>query len=260
MEISTLMRKLVCMATLAAGSALAQTRPAFEVASIKPATGGSGGGPAAFRGGAIQATPGNLVMRGVRFSAAVRWAYSLQDYQVSGPAWINEDRYDIVAKADGPAPENELRLMAQTLLIERFKLAFHRQTKEMQALAFTVAKGGHKLKESATEGPPSMKPNGRMGVSAERATVAEMATMLSQPLRMPILDQTELTGKYDFTIDMTPYITDEMMKRGAASGPPDILGIAMAAAHEQLGLKLEARKLPVEMLIIDHAEKTPTEN
>jgi uncharacterized protein (TIGR03435 family) len=199
-------------------------------------------------------------MRSVRFATAVRWAYSIQEYQVSGPAWVNEERYDIAAKAAAATPENQLRLMLQALLAERFRLAVHRETKEMQALVLVVGKNGHKLRESQTEGPTSVRPNGRLGAVAERANVTEMAAMLSQPLRMPVIDMTGLTGRFDFTVDATPYITEEMLKRQPGDAPPDILSIAIVALQEQLGLKLESRRMPVELLVIDRAEKTPSEN
>jgi uncharacterized protein (TIGR03435 family) len=183
----------------------------------------------------------------------------VQDYQVTGPGWINEERFDIVAKAGTPAPDNQLRTMLQALLADRFKLAIHRQTKEMSAYVVVIGKNGHKMQESKTEGPSSLRPNGgRLGAVAERADLDELATMLSQPLQAPVINMTGLKGRYDFKVDLTSYITDEMVK--SKGPPPDIIGIAMAAMQEQLGLKMESRKMPVEMIVIDRAEKTPTEN
>src|SRR5215831_17852210 len=124
------------------------TPAAFDVASVK-ASQPSGRESRRER---IEAVPGSLIMGNVRFQTAIRWAYHVQDYQVSGPSWIGDQRYDIVAKAATPAPEIELRQMLRTLLAERFQLAIHRQTREMQAYVVVIGKGGHKMTESKTEG------------------------------------------------------------------------------------------------------------
>ena len=91
----------------------------------------------------------------------------------------------------------------------------------------------------------------------ERADLDELARQLSEPLRAPVINMTGLKGRFDFTMDISPYITEELTKQNS---PPDIIAIAMVAIQEQLGLKLESRKVPVEILVIDRAEKTPTEN
>jgi uncharacterized protein (TIGR03435 family) len=227
------------------------------VASIRASqrAGGEGGGREN-----IEVSPGSVTMRNVRLTSCIMWAYQVQDYQISGPGWLNTERFDIVAKAAGPAPDNELRLMLRGLLADRFKLRLHRQTKEMPAYALTVGKNGHKLRPSEDDGPASIKPNGRLGGTAKNAAIPDMAALLSRPLRMPVLDMTGLKGKFDFTVDMSPYINDELLKHQPGDAPPDVVGIAALALQEQLGLKLEARKLPIEMLMIDGMEKAPTEN
>ena len=148
--------------------------------------------------------------------------------------------------------------MLQALLADRFKLTFHRQTKDLPVYALTVGKNGHKLHESEGDGPGSIKPN-KLGVVAQRTTLAEAADLLSQPLQTPVVDMTGLTGRYDFSIDLAPYISGDL-RRGPGDQAPDIIAIAMTAIQEQLGLKLEPRKAPIEMLVVDHAEKVPTEN
>ena len=110
-------------------------------------------------------------MRNVRLTSCIKWAYSVQDYQISGPGWLNTERFDIIAKAEGPAPDNQLRSMLQALLAERFKLALHRQTKELAAYALTIGKNGHKLHPSESDGPTSLKPNGRLGATAKNAEI-----------------------------------------------------------------------------------------
>jgi uncharacterized protein (TIGR03435 family) len=234
------------------------TPPAFEVASVKA----SKQAGEASRRERVASQPGSLIMANVRFTKLMQWAYRVQDYQITGPGWINDERFDVVAKAGTPAPETELRTMLQGLLAERFKLALHRQTKELQAYAVTIGKDGHKLKESTTEGPMDVKPTGLFRANVERADLDEIASMLSQPLQMPVLNLTGLKGRYDFSADVAEYVTPELLntKRPGPELMQDLIAMAINAMKKQLGLNVELRKLPVEMLIIDRAEKTPTEN
>jgi uncharacterized protein (TIGR03435 family) len=229
---------------------------AFEVASIKSSK-LSGEGSRRER---IEATPGSLIMANVRFATAMRWAYHVQDVQINGPGWINDERFDIVAKAATPAPESALRLMLQSLLADRFKLSLHRQTREMTAYVVVVAKEGHKLKESVTEGPPSYTPKGVMGAVAERADLDEMMAMASQLLHTPIVNLTGLKGRYDFSLDFSEYLPELAAKRESPMTPEDLIPIAASAMQKQLGLKLESRKTPVEILVIDRVDKIPAEN
>ncbi len=257
MEITPEFRVLATFA-LIAGSLGAQTSaaaPAFDVASIK-----STRASATREGGRrerIEAVPGSLIMGNVRFQTAVRWAYHVQEYQVMGPGWIGEERFDIVAKAGSPVPEADLRLMLQTLLAERFHLAVHRQTKEMSAYVVTVGKNGHKLQESQGEGAMDVKPAGPMVATIQRADLDELASMLSQPLQAPVVNMTGLKGRYDFKVDMAPYITPEVT---SAKSPMDLIGVGITAMQEQLGLKMESKRVPVDLVVIDRAEKSPIEN
>jgi uncharacterized protein (TIGR03435 family) len=111
---------LTLMLFLAGGAAAAQN--SFDVASIRPAES---------KGEEIQVVPGGVTMRGYRMMSCIRWAYGIQDYQVSGPGWLTELSFDIVAKAGTAAPDSELRLMMRALLVERFKLEVHRESKEL---------------------------------------------------------------------------------------------------------------------------------
>jgi uncharacterized protein (TIGR03435 family) len=210
--------------------------------------GSFGGG----RSGNFTGSPGGLTVRNATLSGCIQWAYGVRDFQVPGPAWVNEDRFDIMAKAAGEVPESQLRAMLQTLLAQRFQLTFHRQQKDLQSYALVVAKNGSKLHETTAEGPSSMRRE-RTGVTVERATLAQFADALTQLLQVPVFDATGLTGRYDVTVDMAPYVS---LDSGAA---PDMVSIAIAALQDLLGLKLEVRKTPAEVLVIDHAERAPTE-
>jgi len=232
------------------------TAPAFDVASIKASQIGKAGGEGSRRE-SVNSSPGSLTMRNVSLSSCIRWAYNVKPFQVSGPTWLESERYDVLAKAADPASTDQLRLRLQALLADRFRLTLHREEKIMPTYALVVAKNGPKFHQSDGEGKSTI--NGSKGgvVTVEKTSMTQLADLLSQPLRCPITDMTGLKGVYDFTVDLTSYIPAEF-KPG--DPPPDIVGIAMSALQDQLGLKLEAKKGPVEILIIDHAEKVPTEN
>jgi uncharacterized protein (TIGR03435 family) len=228
--------------------ALAADAPAFDVASIRPSEGGRE---------AVDLAPGGVTMRNMRLTGVIRWAYNVLDVQVSGPDWLNTTRFDIVAKAATPAKEPELRTMMQKLLADRFKLELHRQTKEVNAMVLTVAKNGHKLKEVQEEGSPSFS-TGRLNLTGKGATIAQLITFLSRETRQPIVDQTGLTGRYDYFLDINAYVTEEM--RGQPGPPVEAPSIIANAMQAQLGLKVEGKKTPLEVLIVDKMEKMPTEN
>jgi uncharacterized protein (TIGR03435 family) len=119
-----------------------------------------------------------------------------------------------------------------------------------------VSKSGTKLHESTSEGPSNVRRE-RLGVAVERATLVQFADALTQVLQIPVFDATGLKGRYDATVDVTPYIPTDLGAGGGAA--PDIVSIAVAALDDLLGLKLEVRKTPTEMLVIDHVERVPTE-
>jgi uncharacterized protein (TIGR03435 family) len=225
---------------------------AFDVASVKLNTNGSGEG----RGReSITPGPSGVTMKNVHLKSALGWAYHLQAIQIVGPGWLDNDRYDIVAKATSEVPKERLRLMMQTLLADRFKLTSHRDTKEMPAYVVTVAKGGHKLKESQT-GDMDLKPNGKMGASFTRVTLAQLTEMASSQLQGVVVDQTGLKGSYDFSLDMSVFVNADFHP----TGPEDVINVLIQAANDQLGIKIEQKKVPAERLVVDHVERTPVEN
>ena len=232
-----------------ASLALAASAPAtFDVASIRPSQGGRE---------AVDVLPGSVTMRNMRLTGAIRWAYNVLDVQVSGPDWLNAARFDTVAKAGAPATEPEMREMMQTLLADRFKLELHRQTKEVNVMVLTQDKGGHKLKKVEQEGSPSFS-TGKLNLTGKGATIAQLITFLSREVRLPIIDQTGLNGRYDYFMDINAYITDEMRNQ---NGPPvEAPSIIANALQAQLGLKVTAKKMPLEVLVIDKMGKTPTDN
>jgi uncharacterized protein (TIGR03435 family) len=223
----------------------------FEVASIRPnATSDPGRQGGLFREH-IDVAQGSVTVRNVTLKACLKWAYGLEDPQIAGPDWLGVERYDIVAKSAGPASEDQLRLMLRSLLVERFQLAAHIETRAISAIALATGSGAPKLKESTTAGPGTFHAFKR-GILARGATMAEFAALLSDPLRSPVVDTTGLVGRYDFFLD---YTTD-VPQPGET---PDERSVTLAAVR-QLGLKLEGRKLPLPVLIVDRAAKTPIEN
>jgi len=222
--------------------AAAQT---FEVASVK--LNRSGRNP-----GSTSRAGGQLVFENTSLRECIAIAYGIsadRDYALSGPAWIGTERYDIVAKTPAETPRAQVLRMLQVLLAERFHLRLHRENKELRVYVLTVAKDGAKLKAApARDGSFTFGP-GRIAGKAQ--SMDELADRLSRPMfgiGAPVLNSTGLEGVFDFTLTWTP---DNMQ----ADGPS-----IFAALEEQLGLKLEASKSKVEVLVIDHVERVPTEN
>jgi uncharacterized protein (TIGR03435 family) len=201
--------------------------------------------------GKTEITPGTLTMRDVTAATCIKLAYGVHDSQISGPEWLQSEHFDILAKADTPVAEDQLKLMMQALLTDRFKLSFHRQSKELPAYAMTVAKSGAKLKESAPETKP-FRENSAVGSVVRAMTMREWADFISGPMQTPVVDMTGLKGGYDFSLDFTAYLPGGEKVMNVAFDNAN--GIMIAAMQGELGLKMESRKETVEVLVIDHVE------
>jgi len=331
-----------CLTLAASCCALAQSsgdQLTFEVASIKPAapmvagrmTFGSRGGPGS-------ADPGHLTYNNLSLKNLLVNAYGVKSYQVTGPAWLDSERFDIVAKIPEGTTKDQVKIMLQNLLKERFKLEVHHETKELPMYALVVGKNGPKMKESP-EDPPApaaavtggpndagapkppdpadiAKAMGKINVSPDgtiklpagvgpregcmmmmmmspsgpkthmqcsKQTMPKLVDQLSMQMDKPVNDMTGLTAKYDFNLDFLPdenAMSKAMMPMGGASasvsftrettgGPGHDAPVQReevsvpplpAALQEQLGLKLEQKKGPVDMIVVDKMEKVPTEN
>jgi uncharacterized protein (TIGR03435 family) len=226
--------------------------PAFEVASIKA----SGVPVSEMWREAIRPLPGRLTMNNVTVAACLKWAYRVVDSQITGPDWIREERYTITAKSGGPASDDQMRAMVQTLLTDRFKVAFHRVPKTMAVYALVLSKGGPKLAATASEGAPEVR--GRLKWTMRGYDMGDLAQFLSDSIFAPVVDMTGLSGRFDFAVDIASYFSiDKPMTKDEAA---ENLAVAFQSALQaQLGLKLESRKAPVDVLVVDHAEK-PSEN
>src|ERR1039457_3623692 len=246
-------------ATAAFGQSADAPAPAFDVASVKVSQPGTDGR----RGrGNTQVSPGSVTMRNVSLKAAIRWAWHVTEYQVTGPDWLDSQRYEIAGKAAGPATEEELRLMMQALLRERFKLQLHRETRELGAYLLVAGKNGPKFHESTTEGEGSIDINQRqLRVSVQRTPVSRLVEMMSNMLRAPVIDMTGLKGRYDLTLNVAQYAADLAAQwKSLDSVRADPEAFLSLILQEEFGLKLEAKKMPLGVVVIDRAEKSPVEN
>jgi len=230
--------------------------PAFEVASVKVSKAPPGSDSS-------HSTLGSISMRNMTLRASIGMAYNLREPQVmGGPKWLDSDRYDIDAKSAGAARSPELRVMLQTLLAERFKLVLHRETKTVPGYALVVVKGGLKMRGVEPGQSNLSTHNGSM--TAEKVSMANLAANLSRRLGTPVDDATGVTSVFDFKLELPPQDNRATPPSGDTSGAeardPASFGAALShVLEDQLGLKLEPRRIPQEVLLIDRAEK-PAEN
>jgi uncharacterized protein (TIGR03435 family) len=220
--------------------------PSFEVASIRPVdrTGQPGHGSMA------QSGP-RATFTGYTLNGLIMYAYDVRGYQVSGgPGWMGADTYTIAAKAEGDATPGitELRKMLQGLLAERFELKLHSEMKETRVYLLEPAKSGLKL--TASKAPRTTMSMGPGHLTMGKATPAQMAALLSSVLNRPVLDRTGAAGEFDFALESPDIMTGRMQSGEDVTGPS-----IFTAVEEQLGLRLESSKGPIETLIVDHVVK-----
>jgi uncharacterized protein (TIGR03435 family) len=260
-------------------------------------------------GGPDSTDPGRVTYTGVNLKSLVARAYGVKEFQVEGPAWLEGERYDVIATIPKGADKEQVGLMMQRLLAERFKLTLHHESKPLAVYTMSVAKSGTKLKEVDPDAPiaapplspgaPPPPPPGPVGAGMPRGggmrmmmspagrritgntTIARLCDMLSNLTDRPVIDLTELKGTYALDLSWTP---DENEKAGGKFAPAmamaNTLGGGPApgagqsgpdgssdpeqtlvqALQSNYGLKLEAKKNPADILVIDRAEKVPTEN
>jgi uncharacterized protein (TIGR03435 family) len=268
-------------------------------------------------GGGGPIDPGRIDYKGINLRSLIARAFGVKDYQIEGPQWLEDSRYDVIATIPKGSSTEQINLMMQGLLKERFKLALHHESKPLAVYTLSVAKGGSKLKELdaaalATATPPPLPPGvppppppppgaagpgGRgMGLGMRmmmsptsrrmtgNTTLTRLCNMLSNMMDRPVVDLTELTGTYAIDLSWTPDENENMggrmgpgmaMARATAGPPPPTPpaggniqpdgasdpGLSLAQAlQSNYGLKLEAKRNPADILVIDHAEKVPTEN
>jgi uncharacterized protein (TIGR03435 family) len=219
----------------------------FEVASVKP-TATQGSFTIDFPAG------GGFSARNLTVQILLQTAYALQDYQISGgPSWTSSAGFDIQARGaagGGEPPREHVLQMIQALLAERFHLAQHRETRQLPIYALVAGKTGPKLQaaDSSVGGTKTML--GQLIV--KKMSMTTLANILAFDLKRPVKDETALQGEFAFTLEWAPGLgeSDAESKDRSASKPS-----LFAAVQEQLGLKLESSKSPIEVFVIDHVEK-----
>jgi uncharacterized protein (TIGR03435 family) len=226
--------------------------PQFEVASVKP----SNGGP---QGVWDEGSHERVRMLNMTLKSIVAEAYGVKDHRVFGPAWIESERFEIIAKISPETAKlpdeqrvKQILAMAQALLADRFKLEVHRETREMPVYALLPAKGGLKLSQT---GPPSddwvRTQIGRGRLVSKQMPTAQLLSILGGILNREVLDESGIKGVFDIALDWAP---DDVAANPATSGgavKPSIF----TALQEQAGLKLESRKVPMQVVVVDRAER-----
>jgi uncharacterized protein (TIGR03435 family) len=272
--------------------AFGQTRLEFEVASIRPAAQQIQQMNIGLHVDGAQVRGTSLPLRDY-----IVLAYRLKPSQVTGPDWITSQRFDIAAKLPDGASQDQFRDMLQTLLTDRFQMKTHRDTKEFPVYVLGIAKSGLKMTElppdpgagdsgnspvnisggggggkaSIDLGGGSSFTLGQNGFEVKKLTMSGFAEMLTRFTDRPVVDMTDLKGRYDFTLELSPEDRTATLVRAAVTAgvalPPQALALldngsnaSLISSLQKLGLTFEARKAPLEVLVIDSIQKTPTEN
>lgn len=253
----------------AAGVVLAQ--PTFEVASVKAAPEVTNGSVAmSCAGGPGSANPSRFTCSHAALALLVIRAYEIPFYQLKAPEWMlwggSKGGYDVAAKIPEGTTKDQFKLMLQGLLIGRFHLAVHHEMRDYPQYSLVAGKRRSKLARSP-EAPKDTRPivtefiNGQMRLTAKHLSIRSLANFLSVQMASPVVDNTGIDGEYDFILEFAP----DPRWRGLieSSSIADYTKDAQnlfSALQDQLGLKLETTKAPLDFLIVDRAEKTPTEN
>ena len=271
----------------------------FEAASIKPFPEGTPRSMSGCLGGPGSDDPGRINCEYATLRMFLMRAYQVKNREIIGPGWMDSTHFNLTAKLPPGASKDDASAMFRNLLTERFHVELHRENRLLSAYSLTVAKGGLKMQQSSPSdtapadeapsggklpmgkdgfpilrrstisgGPIILYRSGRARLQASGATVSALATALTNQLDSIVTDETGLTGKYDITLYWTPDAVETGgAQRPAATGTGPESLVAQdptvdlfAALEQQLGLKLVSKKVPREVLVIDRAEKVPTEN
>jgi len=220
--------------------------PSYDAASIKINNSGSGSSSS-------NGTRGQIMMVNLSLKRLIERAYDVKPFQVTGPDWLEGAHFDVAAKYPPDTPETEHAAMLRTLLEERFKLQVHRETKELPGYALMVTRGGFKLKP-VEAGRSSSNSNGDGMITTYKATqlrIAQFADYLARYLGQTVIDKTGIEGTYDFNL-----------RFGREDTPADVETAPplTSVIQEVLGLRLQAQKVPVAIIVVDRAERVPIEN
>jgi len=277
---------------VAASTAFAQAKPAFEVASIRPSADQVTGVRVGF-----QATGSQVRVTGMSIKDYVGIAFGTRPQQIEGPEWIGSQRFDVVATIPDGVPSSQATAMLRTLLEDRFQLKVHRESKDLPVYVLGVSKAGARLTESKPDPNATAEPAGTVNVSGggnntgvgvnigggrsfavadnqvqiRGMQMRDVAEVLTRFVDRVVVDQTGLTKTYDITLDLTPDEFNAIRIRSAVNAgvplPPQAMRLldnaspdTLSAPLSKFGITFEARKAPLEVVVIDSVLKTPTEN
>lgn len=253
----------------------------FDVASVRQTPAGSQAslGLRTTGAGSVTITSDRASYRNITLKSLLTRAYNLKPFQISGPAWIDSERYDVLATIPEGTPIEDVPVMLQHLLAERFRITLHSETKQHSGYSLGIGKGGPKLKLSAenNNSDPSANPDASrrqaslsftMGGSStvmnfKGETMPAFADFLSRTLGRPIIDSTGLPGKFDIALPVSMGVIMPGAQETGADGSPVESDSSMASlftAIHDLGLKLDSDKVPLKCIVVDKAKKIPTEN
>jgi len=238
---------LTAGAILLTVAALRAQSPQFEVASVKANRTESGGSSWSSYNGKVATIDVSLL-------SLLEYAYDLSAPRIVGPGWLDSDRYDVMAKSPEGVPDSKMPEMLQTLLKDRFRMTVHWDKKEMPVYQMVVAKDGLKMPRFDPAHPDlTFKPGGGVISTMGVGTMPELAKTISRSAGRPVIDGTGVEGLYIYQLSFAPL---SAQSETASDPAPDFF----AAIQQQLGLKLEPKKAPVDILVIDHADRVPSEN
>ncbi len=274
--------RIALIIAVVAGICHAQPAPQFEVASVKLA-----GAPPVF---ASTIGESRVNLSPVNLKYLIQLAYKVEAFQVSGPDWITKTGFSLMAKPPEGATKEQIPVMLQALLADRFGLVLHREAREQQIYALLPGKDGPKLNDAALDNQPDTQymtgrtmlqkisteggdgfwtissersnPDGVRTFDAPRITMAEFARTLTPYLELPVVNMTGIKVPYHVRLDVPLTLAGARNRASLPVEPPadhqDVVSIFSSV--QKLGLTLEKRKAPIESLIVDHAERVPTEN
>ena len=272
--------------------ALGQTRPEFEVASIKPAN-----DQILQVGVGLHIDGAQVSLTALSIKDIVAMSYRVRPNQITGPDWIANQRFNIAAKIPDGGSQNQVREMLQTLLADRFQMKMHEEMREFPVYALGIVKGGLKITALPEDPESDYRNNGPINIAAggtgegavmnlgkgtsltlgassfeaKKLDMPMLADLLSRFTDKPVVDMTDLKGLYDFTLELTPEDRTAMLIRAAVTQgvvlPPQALRAldfgstdSLTRSFQKLGFTFESRRAPLKFLVIDSIQKTPTEN
>ena len=233
--------------------------PVFDVASIRRS-----GDPSKEQ--TFRVTPTGINLESVSLLNCLEEAYGVTPHQISGPSWMRTDRFDIIARTSAPMTRGQMMARLQTLLADRFRLSLHREQRESRALTLVVAKGGPRLMKASGDGDGRREPAPGIALRFVNTSMPELAHYLGRqgPVGAPVVDETNLAGRFDFVLTFVPPSgSGDHAVRAMAEGKMALVEGGMTSYRDALagvGLDLESRRMPIDVIVVDRAERVPTAN